>query len=88
LLVNVSRGQMIDEEALIAALSDGRLGGAALDVFTEEPTPAVRWQDVPNTVLTPHIAGATEAGVARMTEALRANLDAFFAGRPVVNPAR
>ena len=58
-LVNVGRGAMIDEDALIAALREGRLGGAALDVFDEEPTPPARWADVPNTVLTPHLGGVT-----------------------------
>ncbi|HZZ35570.1 MAG TPA: NAD(P)-dependent oxidoreductase, partial [Caulobacteraceae bacterium] len=54
LLVNVSRGQVMDEDAVIAALKDGRLGLAALDVFQTEPTPAERWRGVPNVVLTPH----------------------------------
>lgn len=80
LLVNVARGSLVDEDALIAALKDGRLGGAALDVFATEPTPAERWTDVPNTLLTPHMAGATRAGVANMLAMLRSNLDAFFTG--------
>jgi hydroxypyruvate reductase len=83
LLVNVARGQLVDEEALIAALKDGRLGGAALDVYATEPTPADRWADVPNTVLTPHTAGATQEAVRAMSEMLLANLAAFFAGEPV-----
>ncbi|USI73795.1 2-hydroxyacid dehydrogenase [Sphingomonas morindae] len=87
LLVNVSRGQLIDEPALIAALRDGRLGGAALDVYTVEPTPADMWADVPNTLLTPHSAGATDQALAEMQRQLRANIDAFLAGRPVLSPA-
>jgi lactate dehydrogenase-like 2-hydroxyacid dehydrogenase len=83
LLVNVARGQLVDEAALIAALRDGRLGGAALDVYATEPTPAERWADVPNTVLTPHTAGATEQAVAAMTQMLLANLAAFFADAPI-----
>jgi hydroxypyruvate reductase len=83
LLVNVARGQLVDEDALIAALKDGRLGGAALDVYATEPTPAERWTGVPNTVLTPHTAGATQEAVRGMTEMLLANLSAFFAGEPV-----
>lgn len=59
IIVNVSRGSVVDEEALIDALKAGRLGGAALDVFETEPTPAARWADVPNVILTPHAAGLT-----------------------------
>ncbi|WP_157216637.1 NAD(P)-dependent oxidoreductase [Flavisphingomonas formosensis] len=58
-LVNVARGFVIDEEAMIAALKDGRLGQAALDVFAHEPEDGSRWRDVPNTILTPHSAGDT-----------------------------
>lgn len=58
-LVNVGRGPVVDETALVAALREGRIAGAALDVFEEEPSPAERWRDLPNTVLTPHIAGVT-----------------------------
>jgi len=86
LLVNVSRGQVVDEDALIAALEDGRLGMAALDVFGAEPTPPERWADVPNTVLTPHTAGATSAAVPRMIALTRENLRRFFAGEALINP--
>ena len=88
LLVNVSRGQVVDEDALIAALKDGRLGMAALDVFQTEPTPSARWADVPNTVLTPHTAGATSAAVPKMVALTRENLRRFFAGEPLANPVR
>jgi len=86
LLVNVARGQLVDEDALIAALSNGRLGGAALDVFEREPTPAARWAEVPNVVLTPHMGGATREAVERMTDLLLANLAALFSGEPLVSP--
>jgi hydroxypyruvate reductase len=59
LVVNIARGGVVDEDALIAALKSGRLGAAALDVFAQEPTPPGRWADVPNTILTPHTAGVT-----------------------------
>ena len=87
LLVNVARGQLVDEAAAIAALRAGTLGGAALDVFETEPTPAERWADVPGTVLTPHTAGATQEAVQRMAAMLFANLAAFFAGDALPNPA-
>jgi lactate dehydrogenase-like 2-hydroxyacid dehydrogenase len=86
LLVNVSRGQVVDEDAVIEALREGRLGMAALDVFHQEPTPPARWQDVPNTVLTPHTAGATPAAVPQMIALTVENLRRFFAGEPLVNP--
>ena len=86
LLVNVARGQVVDEDALIAALHSGVLGAAALDVYAQEPTPAARWADVPNTVLTPHTAGATREGVIGMRQLLLANLDAVLNGRPPVTP--
>ena len=86
LLVNVSRGQVVDEDALIAALKSGALGQAALDVFVEEPTDPARWADVPNLVLTPHTAGATTAGVRGMLMLLMQNLQAHFAGEPLKTP--
>lgn len=86
LLINVARGGLVDEDALIAALKDGRLGAAALDVFVEEPAPAERWADVPHTVLTPHTGGATNRSVILMVDLLRQNLAAFFAGQPLKTP--
>jgi lactate dehydrogenase-like 2-hydroxyacid dehydrogenase len=86
LLVNVARGQLVDEDALISALKSGRLGQAALDVFETEPTPASRWSDVPNLVLTPHTGGATTAGVQGMLMLLFQNLQAAFADQSLVTP--
>jgi lactate dehydrogenase-like 2-hydroxyacid dehydrogenase len=85
LLVNVARGQLVDEDALIAALKDGRLGMAALDVFAAEPTPAERWADVPNVVLSPHTGGATSAALPKMVALTRENLRRFFAGEALAN---
>jgi len=65
-LVNVSRGFVVNEDALIAALKDGRLGQAALDVFAQEPESGERWRDVPNTILTPHSAGETLESLAAL----------------------
>jgi lactate dehydrogenase-like 2-hydroxyacid dehydrogenase len=86
LLVNVARGQVVDEDALIDCLKSGRLGFAGLDVFVEEPTPPERWADVPNTVLTPHTGGATTDSVQRMLMLLMQNLAAFMAGQELVTP--
>ena len=68
-LINTARGGIVDEEALIGALRGGRLGGAALDVFAEEPLGerhGGRFADIPNLILTPHIAGVTEQSNARV----------------------
>ena len=64
-LINTSRGGIIDDAALVAALKSGALGGAAIDVFTQEPLPASAvFSGCPNLILTPHIAGVTfEANV-------------------------
>ena len=86
LLVNVARGSLVDQAAAIAALKAGTLGSAALDVFEEEPTDPALWADVPNTVLTPHTAGATDASVQGMFMQLNQNLAAFFRGEPLVTP--
>ena len=86
LIVNVARGSIIDEDALIAALKDGRLGRAALDVFEEEPTPTARWLDLPNTVLTPHTAGGTLDSIPLMVAQAVENVRLFVAGEPVASP--
>ena len=86
LLVNVARGQVVDEDALIQALRDGRLGQAALDVYEIEPTDPARWDGVPNTVLTPHTGGATREAVQGMLMLLMQNLSAHFAGEPLKTP--
>ncbi|MFV3126545.1 hydroxyacid dehydrogenase [Niveispirillum sp. KHB5.9] len=71
ILINAARGGVVDEEALCAALVEGRLGGAALDVFATEPVTAssgAMFQGVPNLILTPHIAGVTDESNARVSE--------------------
>lgn len=85
-LVNVSRGFTVDEDALIAALKDGRIGGAALDVFAHEPTPAARWAGVPNMVLSPHMAGGGRGAMEAQTRLVIENLMLHFAGQPVKTP--
>lgn len=82
-LVNVGRGPLIDEDALIAALREGRLGGAALDVFVDEPTPPERWRDVPNTVLTPHFGGVTHEAMRGVLTRAGENARSALAGEPL-----
>lgn len=82
LLVNASRGPVVDESALVAALESGHLGGAALDVFETEPLPPdspLRFRD--DVFLTPHIAGPTRESAARMYEVLAANIRRALAGQ-------
>jgi D-3-phosphoglycerate dehydrogenase len=67
LLVNVARGAVVDEDALAEALANGRIGGAALDVFREQPLPANhRFFALDNVILTPHMAGITAESMMRM----------------------
>lgn len=85
-LVNVSRGSVIDEDALIAALKAGKLGAAGLDVFWEEPTPPARWADVPNTTLTPHLGGGTREALWEGSQNVMENLRRALAGEPLLTP--
>lgn len=85
-LVNVSRGSVVHEDVLIAALKEGRLGGAGLDVFEEEPTPAARWADVPNTTLTPHLGGGTREALFAGSQNVLENLRRFYAGEALLTP--
>jgi glyoxylate/hydroxypyruvate reductase len=85
-VVNVSRGAVIDEEALVAALASGHLGGACLDVFATEPLPASSplW-DLPNVIISPHSASTAEAENGLITDLFCDNLERFLAGRPLRN---
>lgn len=85
-VVNIARGSAIDEAALIEALRDGVIAGAGLDVFEHEPMVPAALRALPNVALTPHIGGDTEEALAAMSAMVLANLAAFFAGRPVLNP--
>ena len=85
LLVNVARGSVVDEPALIEALEQGRLGAAALDVMWNEPRPDPRLAALPGVVLTPHIGSATRETRDAMSANVLANLRALFAGEPLVS---
>lgn len=85
-LVNISRGIAVDEEALCAALENGAIAGAGLDVFEHEPNVPERLRVLENAVLTPHIAAGSQAAQIAQQELLLGNLDAFFAGRPLLSP--
>jgi lactate dehydrogenase-like 2-hydroxyacid dehydrogenase len=86
ILVNVARGSVVDEEALIDALERGVIGGAALDVFENEPNVPERLRALPQVVLTPHIGSATGQTRQAMADLAFANLQAHFAGRRLPSP--
>lgn len=85
-LVNIARGQVVDQDALIDALAAGRLAGACLDVFTPEPLPADSplW-GMDNVLISPHSASTVATENARLTDLFIDNLDRFTAGRPLRN---
>jgi phosphoglycerate dehydrogenase-like enzyme len=85
-LINVGRGAVIDEAALVEALRDGRLAGAALDVFEHEPLPRDHplWA-VPNVVVSPHMAGDVHGWLGWFTDSFVANLERWLTGRPLEN---
>lgn len=85
-LVNVARGSVVDEPALIAALEEGRLGAAGLDVFWNEPRVDPRLARLPNVVLAPHVGSATGETRDAMSRMVVENLAAHFAGRPLLSP--
>jgi phosphoglycerate dehydrogenase-like enzyme len=86
-LVNIARGGIVDEVALAEALREGRLGGAALDVFEQEPLPPTSplW-DTPNLLVTPHVAGLSHDYLARLGEIFFENIRRLERGEPIVNP--
>jgi hydroxypyruvate reductase len=86
-LVNIARGTVIDEQALVRALQDKRIGGAWLDVFENEPQVPEALFGLDNVVLLPHIASATVQTRAAMGQRVLDNLAAFYAGKPLVSAA-
>ena len=85
-LVNVARGSVVDEQALLAALQKGAIAGAGLDVYENEPHVPEGFWPLDNVVLTPHMASATRETRQAMADLALANLQAHFAGRPLHTP--
>jgi hydroxypyruvate reductase len=86
IVVNISRGSIIDEAAMIELLKSGELGSAGLDVFEHEPSVPEELTGIPHVVLTPHIGGATDDAHIAMQDQVAANIRAFFAGEALVSP--
>jgi hydroxypyruvate reductase len=84
--VNVARGWLVDEEALVAALGEKRLGAAGLDVFYDEPKVPAELRRLDNVVLTPHIASSTDETMRAMGECVIDNLVGWFSGRGAATP--
>jgi D-2-hydroxyacid dehydrogenase (NADP+) len=86
LLVNIARGKLVDDDAVVEALRNGRLGGAALDVFTQEPLPASSpYWDLPNVIVTPHTSGAMRDYWTPLVALFAENLRRFEKGEPLLN---
>lgn len=85
MLVNISRGSTVDEEAMLDALESGKLGAAALDVFENEPNINPRFLKLKNVLLQPHQASATEETRRAMGKLMADNLRAFYAGEPLLS---
>lgn len=84
ILVNVARGAVVDEDALVEALKSGKLGGAGLDVFVNEPQVPEVLFGMDNVVLQPHVGSATHDTRRAMSQLVLDNLDAKFAGKPLL----
>ncbi len=85
-LVNVARGSLVDEDALVTALRTGKIAGAGLDVFANEPNVPETLRSMEQVVLAPHQGSATVETRAAMAALVLANLDAHFAGEPLLTP--
>ena len=85
-LVNVARGGLVDERALLSALRDGRIGGAVLDTFRDEPLPpSSPFYDLPNVIVTPHTSWSSGRVLDRSVELFCDNLRRYAAGEPLLN---
>jgi hydroxypyruvate reductase len=85
-LVNVARGSIVDEQALIEALERRAIAGAGLDVYEDEPNVPEQLRRLDNAVLMPHVAGFTHEAFRAAVDLVRANLRAHFAGQPLLTP--
>lgn len=85
-LINIARGPIVDEAQLVKALVEGRLGGAGLDVFENEPQVPQELMSLDNVVMTPHVGSLTWETRRAMADLVVANLEAHFSGKPLLTP--
>ncbi|OAI93196.1 2-hydroxyacid dehydrogenase [Pseudomonas putida] len=85
-LVNIARASVVSTAEMVAALREGRIAGAGLDVFDDEPSVPDELKALGNVVLTPHVAAQTPEAARDMVALVLKNLQAFFAGEPVLTP--
>jgi glyoxylate reductase len=85
ILINTARGPIVDESALVAALTNGEIAGAGLDVFEEEPTVHPKLASLPQVVLLPHLGSATMETRMEMGMTCVRNIEAALSGRPAPN---
>lgn len=88
ILINISRGSVVDEAALVAAIEAGTIAGAGLDVFEHEPSVPKALQGRANVVVTPHMASATHTTRKAMGDLVFDNIAAYFAGKPLLTPVK
>jgi lactate dehydrogenase-like 2-hydroxyacid dehydrogenase len=87
-LINISRGSVVDEDALLVALQQKNIAGAALDVFENEPNPNTKFLSIDNVLLTPHIGSATSETRQLMTNLAIDNLEAFYNQQPLLTEVK
>ena len=85
-VVNIARGSCVDTEALAEALAAGTIAGAALDVYESEPRPPAELVDLPNVILTPHVAGWSPQAIRATVECFIANVEAWQRGEALATP--
>lgn len=89
LFLNIGRGQVVREDALVAALQSGHLAGAGLDVFAQEPLPRTsRLWSLPNVIISPHVGGVSEMTRDRVARFFAVNLTRYLEGQPLLNEVR
>ncbi|KMZ71688.1 hypothetical protein ZOSMA_177G00160 [Zostera marina] len=84
-VINIGRGMLIDEKELVRCLKNSEIAGAGLDVFENEPFVPPEFYQMDNVVLSPHTSVVTEESISAIGELVRANLEAFFSGKPLLS---